>query len=1020
MGKDKLPRIPSFAELGISEDEIEELEREIAEAVSERKRGEADKGEPARDRVDRAAAPAAPGDRSGAAPAPARAAKAPSSRGGSREDEAGRSEEAARAKKKVGWRERRRRAGQARKAARQRKARAVREAGAATHEDAGGAAEQAADSAPHPGAVPLGGLRGLLTLVVLLLTAWFSSSYRAVPAPVPASAPASEFSSARAMTHLVRIASEARPTGSPAHARVRDYLLDELRALGHDPEVHTATSFLAGSGVTVAARVQNVLARIPGSEPGGRAVLVTAHYDSRGISVGAGDDGSGVVTILEAVRALGERGQLRNDLIVLVTDAEELGLLGARAFVDEHPWLDDVALVLSFEMRGGGGPSMMFETGDDNGWVIEALRQADPYPSANSVSHEVYRRMRNDTDFTPFKEVGKQGLNFAALGRKHVYHQVYDTPGNFSEATLQHNGEHAVGLLEHFGNADLTTVNAPSVSYISIPLLGLVTYGTLWILVLGVGAVALWGLAFFVGRRSGSRTGAVVIGALGSVVYLGVVGGLAHYLVQWRSGAHPELGALHAGMFHAEGWYMLALAWVALALAAVVAGVLRRWLTAAELAVGALVVPVLLAGVATAMFPMGAMNLQWPVIAGCVGAMAVVGMQSGQRMGPWRWVLALLAAIPVVVVLTPLTEGVWAAMGLEMGAALAVLMGIGFIMLVPALEPLREPNAWWAPVATLVVGGAFLALGVRAATPSADRPAPSTLVYAMDTETGAAWWGTDPSRDPSDPGMAWAAAAVGPFAATGAVDSLVTFTRGQARYALAQAEPVAVAAPTVVVLGGVSGTTGDVGGSAGDVTDSVEAVAGSAGAATDVADSVSAPAADATAGSSRAPDSFRLSVTSGVGAEMMIFRFDDRVRPATVDGRVVPAGGRSTLLEHWGAGDAGVQLDFGRLAGSAPVRFTIVEHHLRPGELVGANRFVRPPELAPNIRTLSDRAMIRTVVSVDPATGEVRIEGAAAVGEQGGDAGEESDGAGVEGVPEGGAGEGEAEAVSAADTVRNP
>ena len=104
-------------------------------------------------------------------------------------------------------------------------------------------------------------------------------------------------------------------------------------------------------------------------------------------------------------------------------------------------------------------------------------------------------------------------------------------------------------------------------------------------------------------------------------------------------------------------------------------------------------------------------------------------------------------------------------------------------------------------------------------------------------------------------------------------------------------------------------------------------------------------------------------------------------------------------------------LDFGRLAGSAPVRFTIVEHHLRPGELVGANRFVRPPELAPNIRTLSDRAMIRTVVSVDPATGEVRIEGAGGVDEEGGDGGEES---AVEGVGEAG----DSTAVVEADTTR--
>ena len=35
MSKDKLPKIPSFAELGISEDEIEELEREIEKELEE-------------------------------------------------------------------------------------------------------------------------------------------------------------------------------------------------------------------------------------------------------------------------------------------------------------------------------------------------------------------------------------------------------------------------------------------------------------------------------------------------------------------------------------------------------------------------------------------------------------------------------------------------------------------------------------------------------------------------------------------------------------------------------------------------------------------------------------------------------------------------------------------------------------------------------------------------------------------------------------------------------------------------
>ena len=787
-------------------------------------------------------------------------------------------------------------------------------------------------------------MRGVVSLVLLVVAAWFSSSFRTAPAPVPASAPDSVFSSARAMTHLVRIASDAHPPGSPAHGRVREYLLEQLRGLGHDPTVQTTTSFAGGAFAPRAATVRNVVARIPGSDPGGRAVLVTAHYDSREIARGAGDDGSGVVTILEGLRALGERAQLRNDLIVLITDAEEPGLLGARAFVDEHPWMDDVALVVSIEMRGGGGPSMMFETGAENGWVIDALRQADPYPSANSVGFEIYKRMPNDTDFTPFKEAGKQGLNFAGLGRAHVYHQVYDTPENFDERTLQHHGSHVMAMLQHFGDADLTVVGGSDVSYISIPFLGLVTYGALWIWVLGVATVAAWVLALLVGKRGGSRTIGVVAGLGATAVVTGAAAAAAFYLYGWRSGAHPEAGALDAGAFHSEGWYVLAIVSTAFALATAILSLLRRWFSLAELAVGALFVPVALAAVTTVMFPMAAMNFQWPALAGCIGAMAVAGLPRDGRLGLLRWLVVVVAAVPVVVVLTPLTEAVWLALGLALAPVVAVLVALVFLQLLPLLDAVREPNGWWAPLAGLAIAGVFLAVGMSTASPSADRPAPSTLVYALDRETGSAYWGTDPTRDGTDPGVQWAIEVAGPFGAVavpGAAEPataesatpgpprpLADFSPRRVRYALAAADPLDAPPPTVSVV------------------------------------------ADSTVPSGM----LRVTVTSEIGAEMMLFRFgEDGPRLAALNGRTL--GGRPSRLEHWGTPEGdGVILDFEHEAGAGDVRFTVVEHHLRPGEIVGNDRFARPPELAPNIRMLSDRAMIRTVFSVDAGSGAVRME----------------------------------------------
>ena len=721
------------------------------------------------------------------------------------------------------------------------------------------------------------------------------------------------------MTHLARIASEARPPGSPNHARTRDNLLAELRSLGHPPSVQMATTFSRGFGAPTAATVRNVLARIPGEQPGSPAVLVTAHYDSHEIALGAADDGSGVVAILEAVRALGSRPPLQNDLIVLITDAEEIGLLGARAFVDEHPWFDDVAVFMGIEMRGGGGPSLMFETGADNGWVIEALRRADPYPAANSVSYEIYRRMPNDTDFTPFKEAGKQGLNFAAVGKPHVYHQYYDSPENLSEGTLQHHGEHVLAMVEYLGNADLTDVDAPDVSYIAVPFVGLVTYGPLWIRILGAAAAAAWLAACSVGLKRGARWTGMLVGLGAATAYIFVLWTGADLLIDWRAGAHPELGALHAGSFHSEGWYVATIVGGALALAAVIFGVLRRWFTVAELAVGAMVAPVALAVLATVRYPMAAMNLQWPALGGCVGAVAVAGLAREQRMGPVRWAVVLVATVPVLVTLTPLTEGVWATMGIR-GVFVPALTGLLFVMLLPALDAMREPNAWWAPAVAAVAAGCFFAVAVSAARPSADRPAPSTLVYALDRETGFAYWGTNPYRDDSDPGVAWATAGLGPFAPPVDPDPLAEFEKGGANYALAPADPVELPPPTVTVVEDPA-LPGDV---------------------------------------------LRIAVTSAIGAEWLYFRFPENgPRLVSVNGKLLPEGASNTLLSHWGAPpEGGLILDFIRPPGDNRLEFVLVEHHLRPGELVGEEHFTRPPELAPNVTMLSDRAMIRTVVSI--------------------------------------------------------
>ena len=80
---------------------------------------------------------------------------------------------------------------------------------------------------------------------------------------------------------------------------------------------------------------------------------------------------------------------MKNDLILLFTDAEEAGLLGATAFMAQHPYAKEVGVALNFEARGSGGPVLMFETSNGNARLIQEFAQSAPYPAANSLLYEI-------------------------------------------------------------------------------------------------------------------------------------------------------------------------------------------------------------------------------------------------------------------------------------------------------------------------------------------------------------------------------------------------------------------------------------------------------------------------------------------------------------------------------------------------------------------------------------------------------------------------------------------------------
>ena len=278
-----------------------------------------------------------------------------------------------------------------------------------------------------------------------------------LPAVRPASIPAQEFSAQRALQFLQELPGEAEPhsTGSVAARRVRDGLISLLRALGYDPRLQR--SFACGPYGTCAA-VENVLARREGTVPD--AVLVACHYDSVAAGPGAGDDGTGVATALEVARALHQR-RLRNTVVFLFADGEELGLVGARAFVQQHPWAPSVRAVVNLDARGTRGPSLLFETGSAALWAAGIFARTAPLPRASSLFSSIYRQMPNDTDFSIFLGRGLQGFNFAFVGGASLYHTPGDNLAHLDPATVQQQGENVLALVEKLADLDFSHLPPP-------------------------------------------------------------------------------------------------------------------------------------------------------------------------------------------------------------------------------------------------------------------------------------------------------------------------------------------------------------------------------------------------------------------------------------------------------------------------------------------------------------------------------------------------------------------------------
>ncbi|WP_369765863.1 M28 family peptidase [Flavobacterium sp. WC2429] len=548
--------------------------------------------------------------------------------------------------------------------------------------------------------------------------------------------PLSEFSTNRAFTQVEAISKQPHYVGSTNHEKVAEYLQQELHKLGLETSIQEGYTLTDWGNLV---KSKNILARIKGTQ-NTKALLLLTHYDSapHSSSRGASDAGSGVATILESLRAfLYAKTPHKNDVIILFSDAEELGLNGAALFVTEHQWAKEIGLVLNFEARGSSGPSyMLMETNGGNAGLVKEFAAAGaPMPVTNSLMYSIYKMLPNDTDLTVFREKGNiQGYNFAFIDDHYNYHTAQDDSSHLNKNTLAHQGSYLMPLLHYFSNADLNSTQiANDDIYFTIPYT-FIHYPFSWVLPMLFIALLLFMFLIFIGIAKRILTFSEIIKGfvplLGSILTAGLV-----TFFGWKGLliVYPQYNDLLNGFTYNGHAYIAA--FVLLSLATCFA--FYQKLSVEKRTMNHYVAPLFLWLVINgfiAFYLQGAGFLIIPVYFGIfVFGIFIITQKSSL-------LLNLILIIPALLLIAPFIQMFPIGLGLKILFGSAILTALTFALLLPVFGTFVKKGRWAVVFLLLSIG--FFAKAHYESGYEKGKAKSNSLVYIYDADKNKAHWVT--------------------------------------------------------------------------------------------------------------------------------------------------------------------------------------------------------------------------------------------------------------------------------------
>lgn len=514
---------------------------------------------------------------------------------------------------------------------------------------------------------------------VAALTVCWTAWLQARPGTVPGAPPREAVDPAALRADLVTVVGDGTPrvVGTPGAAAGRERIAGILSSLGLAVErQRTRIERRAG-----AVDVENLVAVVKGVGSDERpALAVVAHSDSVVGSPGASDDGAGVAALCAVARALVARPPV-HDVLLLVTDGEERGLLGAQAFMAQHPAAASLRAVVNLDARGAAGPAAIFELGPQSAWLADVIAWSDPAPRTQSLAAAIYERMPNGTDFTVFLQAGASGFNVAFIGDVAAYHRPEDTVERQSPWTRAHLAETALGLVRGLDARWPEGGVIPAGRAVFGDVLGLWVLRwpeawTTWIVCI---AAMVLGAGSLRARRRSPPTSMVsgvsrsLVACLFVVVASCALGGLAAAAAS-AAGVDPIRAP-------ARAWAIALLGWLAASLLAFGAGAwLGRRAAPWDAVIGAWAAWLAPTAAAAWVLPSASMLLVVPLAA---AAATCIAAQPWPARG--AGMVAVASAAAAVMTWIPLEPLVFDALGLSIGAFNGLRAGLVCMLAVPSV-----------------------------------------------------------------------------------------------------------------------------------------------------------------------------------------------------------------------------------------------------------------------------------------------------------------------------------------------